>query len=179
MSAERRAIDIELHTPENSLNEYHFGPSKDSPQLEARIQDRLKDPMTEDAFFLHVRDMIEYTGGKAQKEKTRGIRLQSEFGMGEKYIGLENKNKRSTVSIVQRTSYGAVSEKVYVAYDDPTTPPQINRVSNVAQEIQSITGEMIQVEPGISERIDLDPKDLHAIAENILDSYRESLKSSV
>jgi hypothetical protein len=94
-------------------------------------------------------------------------------------MGLENRNKRSTVSVAQRTSSGAVSENVYVAYDDPTAPPQINRVSNVAQEIQSITGALVRVEPGISEPIDLDPKDLRAIAENIFDFYRESLKSSV
>lgn len=179
MSAELRPIDIKLHTPKNSLNEYYFGSSKGSTQLESRIEKRLEDPMTEDTFFLHVRDMIEYTGGKAHKEETRGIRLQSEFGIGETYIGLENKNKRSTVSVAQRTSYGAVFENIYVAYDDPTAPPQINRVSNVAQEIQSITGEMIHVEPGISGPIDLDPKDLHAVAENIFNFYRESLNPSI
>lgn len=179
MSAEHRTVDLEIHVPENSLSEYHFGPSKNLPELEDRIERRLEDPMTEDAFFLHVRDMIEYTGGKAQKEKIRGLLLQSGFGSEEKYIELENKNKRSAVSITHRTSYGVVSENIYVAYDDPSTPPQINRVSNVVQDVQSITGEMVHVVPGSLEPLDLDPKDLHAIAANIFDFYKESFEPSV
>lgn len=181
MSAEHRIIDIELQTPENSLNEYHFGPSKDSPQLAKRIEQRLKNPeeMTEDHFVLFVRDMIEYTGGHARKEES-GVRFWSRFTTADHNKIELMSQKDEGVICTQYHYFGyeeAIIEDVYTSYDDPANPPGIERTFDLTTqsvpEFRSITGEMIssRQKAGIQP---LDMRYFSVIATNIYNAYTES-----